>query len=131
MYERIYDPGMGYYRPRGALVLCTIPSQSAIGQWGWGFHTVRGGIDPGDRLFRPRFVGVVDVWNDVETGDGALFSPGAAGPGRSPEGKLPPRTPRTLFGRGRARGGTWPMALGLGKRWIETHLPIIILRSTV
>ena len=54
MYERIYDPGMGYYRPRGALVLCTIPSQSAIGQWGWGFYTVRGGLRPGDHRFVPR-----------------------------------------------------------------------------
>ena len=33
-------------------------------QWGWGFHTVRGGIDPGDHHFRPRVVGVVDVWRD-------------------------------------------------------------------
>ena len=42
----------------------TIPSQSAIGQWDWGFHTVRGGFDPGDHCFRPRAVGVVKVWKD-------------------------------------------------------------------
>ena len=47
MSERISDSGMGNYPPRGALVLCTIFSQSAIGQWDWGFQTVRGGIDPG------------------------------------------------------------------------------------
>ena len=41
----------------------TNPSQSAISQWGWGFHTVRGGIDPGYHRFLPRFVGVADVWN--------------------------------------------------------------------
>ena len=32
--------------------------------WGWGFHAVRGGIDPGDIRFRPRVVGVVQVWKD-------------------------------------------------------------------
>ena len=39
-------------------------SQSAASQWGWGFHTVRGGIDPGDHRFRPRIVGVIEVWKD-------------------------------------------------------------------
>ena len=29
-------------------------SQSATSQWGWSFHTVRGGIDPGDHRFRRR-----------------------------------------------------------------------------
>ena len=38
--------------------------QSAITQWGWGFHTLRGGIDPGDLRFRPRVVGVVEIWKD-------------------------------------------------------------------
>ena len=27
------------------------PSQSAITQWGWGFHTLRGGIDLGNLRF--------------------------------------------------------------------------------
>ena len=40
------------------------PSQSAIGRWGRGFHTVRGGFDPGGHRFRPWVVGVVDVWRD-------------------------------------------------------------------
>ena len=31
---------------------------------GSGFHTVRGGVDPGNGRFRPRVVGVVDVWRD-------------------------------------------------------------------
>ena len=39
--------------------------QSATSQWGWGFHTLRGGIDPEDLLFRPRAVGVVDLWKDL------------------------------------------------------------------
>ena len=33
------------------------PSQAATSQCGWGFHTVRGGIDPGDPRFRPQVVG--------------------------------------------------------------------------
>ena len=37
------------------------PSQSAITQWGWGFHTVRGGIDPGDLRFRPLVFEVVEI----------------------------------------------------------------------
>ena len=32
--------------------------------WGWGFHTVRSRIDPGDLHFRPRFSGVVETWKD-------------------------------------------------------------------
>ena len=32
-------------------LLCTNPSQSATGQCGWGFHTVRGGFDPGGSPF--------------------------------------------------------------------------------
>ena len=31
---------------------------------GLGFHTLRGGIDPGDLRLPPRVVVVVDVWND-------------------------------------------------------------------
>ena len=61
MYGSISDPGMGTYPLRGALALCTIPSESAVGQWDWGFHTVPGGFDPGDHCFRPHVVGVVDV----------------------------------------------------------------------
>ena len=43
---------MGPYPPRGALALYSSTSQSAIGQWGWGFDAVRGGFDPGDHRFR-------------------------------------------------------------------------------
>ena len=38
------------------------PSQSATRQCGWGFHTVRVGIDAGDPRFRRQIVGVVNVW---------------------------------------------------------------------
>ena len=64
MYGRISDTGTGTYPPRDALALCTIPSQSAIGQWDWGFHTVRDDFDPADHLFRPQVVGVVKVLKD-------------------------------------------------------------------
>ena len=46
---------MGRYPPRVALALRTP---------GWGFYTVRGGIDPADHRFLTPFVGVVDVWKD-------------------------------------------------------------------
>ena len=37
-------------------------SESAITQLGWGFHILRGGIDPGDLRFRPRVVGFVEIY---------------------------------------------------------------------
>ena len=52
----------------------TNPWQSAMSQSGWGFHTMRRGIHPGDHLFRPRCVEVEDVWNNVWSGDGTLSS---------------------------------------------------------
>ena len=36
---------------------------------GLGFHTARGGIDPGDLSFCPRVVGVVEVWRGLPSGD--------------------------------------------------------------
>ena len=30
-----------------------------------GFHTLGGGIDPGDLRFCPRFFGVVEIWKDI------------------------------------------------------------------
>ena len=50
----------------------TNPSQSTISELGWGFYIVRGGIDPGDYRFRPRFIGVADTWKDFSSGDGTL-----------------------------------------------------------
>ena len=70
MYGRTHDPGMGPHHPRLALALFSSPSQSATLPWGWGFHTVRGGIDPGDFRIRRRVVGVVDEWKDFLTGGG-------------------------------------------------------------
>ena len=53
IYGGISDPGMGPCRPRVALTFSSSPSRSAIGRRGWGFHTVRGGSDPGITIFVP------------------------------------------------------------------------------
>ena len=66
MYGRRLVPRMGSYTPRvsGAGGF-TNPSQQAVRQWGWSFHTVRGDIDPEDHHFCvfPQFV-VAHVWMD-------------------------------------------------------------------
>lgn len=64
MYRRISGLGMGPYPPRVALDL---PTPNLC------FRTVRGGIDPGDRRFRPRFVGVVDICKDSHPRLGPLI----------------------------------------------------------
>ena len=42
-------------------------------------HTVRADVDPGNRWFHPRFVGVVNIWKDYDAVDVTLSSPGGAG----------------------------------------------------
>ena len=92
----------GRYRPGGPPFLCFSPvccctcmDGFLIREWdpilpgcrwlyevrapGWVFHSVRGGIDPRDHRYRPRFDGVVDVWKDSRSGDGTLSFPGGAG----------------------------------------------------
>ena len=44
-------------------------SELATSQWGWGFQTLRGVIDPVDITFRPRVIEVVDVWRQFLSGD--------------------------------------------------------------
>ena len=61
MFGSINRPGMGPYPHRVVLAPRTL---------GWGFHTVGGGTDQGDHRFRPRFVGVVDVWKISDQGMG-------------------------------------------------------------
>ena len=58
---------------------------SAISQWGWG---VLGGIELWGLRFRPRVVGVVEIWKDLRSRDGTISTPCAAGPRRGPEGQL-------------------------------------------
>ena len=55
---------MGACPRRGALVLYTNTSQSAINTWGWGFRTVRGGFGLGDLRFRPQVIELVKLWNE-------------------------------------------------------------------
>ena len=57
----MFEPGMGPNPPRVRRDWGGCLSQSAIGPWDWGFHTVRGGVDPGQLDFRLRGVGVVDI----------------------------------------------------------------------
>ena len=52
----------------GCVVRWLYVPQSTMAYLSWGFHTVWGGIDPWDHRFRPRFVGVVEVWTFVTRG---------------------------------------------------------------
>ena len=47
IYGRISDLGTEPYPPRAVLALRISGWGLAMSQWSWGFHTVRGGIDPG------------------------------------------------------------------------------------
>ena len=76
---------------RRALAPRTPGNQQSL-RGGWGFHTLLGGIDPGDLRFRPRVVGVIEIWKYFESGDEKLSSPGVAGPRRCPERQLSLRT---------------------------------------
>ena len=64
------------------------PIQSAITQWGWGFHTLCTGINPEVLRFLPRVVPIIKIPKNVSSGDGKLSSPGASGPRRWPGGHL-------------------------------------------
>ena len=69
-------------------------SQSAISGLGCGTHTVRGGMDPGDRCFCPRVVGVVMYKMIPDPWMGAYplrFRRRSAGTRRWPQGKLSQR----------------------------------------
>ena len=58
---------------------------------------------------------------------GGLSSPDAARSWGSSEEKFPSRAPRPVIGQGRAGGAPRPMGLGVGKRWYQSHLPIVLL----
>ena len=66
-------------------------SQLLTSQLGWGFHTLRAGIDQEDLRFRPRVIRGVEIWTDFRSGDANLSSPATAGPRRCPEGQLSTR----------------------------------------
>ena len=64
------------------------PSQSAITLRGWGFHIVRGVIDPGEPHFRPRSVAY--IWKDFWSRESSYrpWMRRDLGPRHCPEGEL-------------------------------------------
>ena len=68
--RRKCPPLMGLYPPRTAL---WSSNHSAITQRDWGFLTVQGGVDPRKLGLLPRLMEVLEMWNDLWTGDGALY----------------------------------------------------------
>ena len=72
--------------------LCTLALyETATSQWGWCFHTLRGGKDPSNLRLFSRVVEVVEIWMNFQSGKMTASSPGAAGPRRWPERHLFPR----------------------------------------
>ena len=61
-WRRLYFRALANQRsPRGVGVstpfgLVSSPANQFWSWWGWGFHTVRGGVDMGNIGFRPHFV---------------------------------------------------------------------------
>ena len=86
---------------------------------------MRGGVDPGANLLRPRVIGVVNG-RFVGIGDGDLSSPGASGSWVFPERPLPPCALRPLIVLGGTEGGRRPTRLRLGNRWHASSLPIVL-----
>ena len=70
--RRKCPPLMGLYPPRTGL---WSSNQSAISQRDWGFLAVQGGVDPTKLGLLPRLMEVLEVWNDLWTGDGTLYPP--------------------------------------------------------
>ena len=70
--RRNRPPLMGLYPPRTAL---GSSNQSAISQRDGGFLTVQGGVDPRKLRLLPRLMEVLEMWNDLWTGDGTLYPP--------------------------------------------------------
>ena len=92
MYGGISDAGMEHYPPRVRRNLDVgprgnAPRTPALRELR--FRTVRGGINSGHQLFRLRVVGVVDIWNDLRSGDGTLSSQDARDLDLGPRGNAP------------------------------------------
>ena len=130
MYGRISNAEMGNYSPRGALALCMIPSHSGIGRWSWGFHIVWGGFDLGDQRFRPRVVELQMHRGILNRGWGQYILPRCGDIVGFPRGQLPPSSASPPdWPRADGGGAPRPIGLGLGKRWDESHLPIILYNA--
>ena len=63
---------MGLYPPRTVL---WSSNQLAIIQRDWGFLTVQGGVDPRNLGLLPWLIEVLEMWNDLWTGDETLYPP--------------------------------------------------------
>ena len=63
-------PVMALYPPRTAL---WTSNQSAISQRDWDYLTVQGGVDPKNLRLLPRLMDVLEMWNDLWTGDGTRY----------------------------------------------------------
>ena len=70
--RRKCPPLMDLYQPRTAL---WSSNQSAISQRDWGFLTLQGGVDPRKLRLLPRLMEVLEMWNDLWSGDGTLYPP--------------------------------------------------------
>ena len=70
--RRKCPPLMSFYPRRTAL---WSSNQSAISQRDRGFLTVQGGVDPRKLSLLPHVMEVLEMWNDVWTGDGTLYPP--------------------------------------------------------
>ena len=44
-----------------------------MNQWGRGFHIEQGDVDPGDRGFRPRLVGIVEMHNTIKFAEKTIY----------------------------------------------------------
>ena len=94
--------------------LCTLAIYATgTSRWGWGFHTLRGGIDPGNLRLCSR-VKVAERWMIFLSGDETASSPGAAGHRSWPKAHLSRRAgsmrqqPTNGVGLHTVRGGIDP-----------------------
>ena len=70
--RRKCPPLMGLHLPRTAL---WSSNQSETRQRDWSFLTVQDGVDPKKIRLLPRLMEVLEMWNDLWTGDGTLYPP--------------------------------------------------------
>ena len=68
--RRKFPPLMGLYPPMTAL---WSSNQSAISQRDWGFLPVEDGVDPRKLGLLPWWMEVLEMWNDLWTGDGTIL----------------------------------------------------------
>ena len=90
------------------------PTNQPLGQRRWGFHTVRGGVDPGEHRVRSLGVGIVGIRRHLSSGHGILSSPGGAGSARPSQSAIGP----WVRGFHTVRGGVDPRELDFRPRGV-------------